>query len=174
MYLNANRERILKYILLVYGFFSVTFSLYLSHGLYFSNWTSAFSQRTFKLYHFVLLIGYLSLTFFTGLNKSFFKRRIYGEVIVVMYYASVLIAGLILLLFWFHQLADSKRLILAFFVAFFIPIESLFRISIKFVLLRVYYNSKFSSKLFVVCDSFNYSTVIESLRNNLDWSRRIC
>ena len=120
MYLNSSRERILKYILLVVGFVSVSVSLYLSHGIYFSNWSTAFSQRTFKLYHFVLLIGYLFLTFFTGLNKSFFRRKIFGETVVVLYYVSALITGLILLLFWFHQLLDSKRLILAYFVAFFI------------------------------------------------------
>ena len=174
MYLNSSRERILKYILLVLGFFSVTISLYLSHCLYFFNWTSAFSQRTFNLYHFVLLIGYVSLTFFTGLNKSFFKRKLYGETVVVFYYASTLITMLILLLFWFHQLSDSKRLILVYFVVFFIPLETLLRFCIKFVLLRVYYNSKFSSKLFVVCDQSNCSSVAESLKVNLDWSRRIC
>ena len=161
MYLNSSRERILKYILLVVGCISVSVSLYMAHGIYFSNWSTAFSQRTFKLYHFVLLIGYLFLTFFTGLNKSFFRRKIFGETVV-------------LLLFWFHQLLDSKRLILAYFVAFFIPLETLFRLGIKFVLLRVYYNSKFSSKLFVVCDQSNCLSVVESLRSNLDWSRRIC
>ena len=174
MYLNSSRERILKYILLVVGFVSVSVSLYMAHGIYFSNWSTAFSQRTFKLYHFVLLIGYLFLTFFTGLNKSFFRRKIFGETVVVLYYVSALITGLILLLFWFHQLLDSKRLILAYFVAFFIPLETLFRLCIKFVLLRVYYNSKFSSKLFVVCDQSNYVAVVESLTINLDWSRRIC
>ena len=174
MYLNSSRERILKYILLVVGCISVSVSLYMAHGIYFSNWSTAFSQRTFKLYHFVLLIGYLFLTFFTGLNKSFFRRKIFGETVVVLYYVSALITGLILLLFWFHQLLDSKRLILAYFVAFFIPLETLFRLCIKFVLLRVYYNSKFSSKLFVVCDQSNYVAVVESLRSNLDWSRRIC
>lgn len=174
MYLNSSRERILKYILLVFGFFSVTISLYLSHCLYFFNWTSAFSQRTFNLYHFVLLIGYVSLTFFTGLNKSFFKRKLYGETVVVFYYASTLIAMLILLLFWFHQLSDSKRLILVYFVVFFIPLDTLLRFCIKFVLLRVYYNSKFSSKMFVVCDQSNYLSIVESLKINLDWSRRIC
>ena len=174
MYLNSSRERILKYILLVVGCISVSVSLYMAHGIYFSNWSTAFSQRTFKLYHFVLLIGYLFLTFFTGLNKSFFRRKIFGETVVVLYYVSALITGLILLLFWFHQLLDSKRLILAYFVAFFIPLETLFRLCIKFVLLRVYYNSKFSSKLFVVCDQSNYVAVVESLTINLDWSRRIC
>ena len=174
MYLNSSRERILKYILLVVGCISVSVSLYMAHGIYFSNWSTAFSQRTFKLYHFVLLIGYLFLTFFTGLNKSFFRRKIFGETVVVLYYVSALITGLILLLFWFHQLMDSKRLILAYFVAFFIPLETLFRLCIKFVLLRVYYNSKFSSKLFVVCDQSNYVAVVESLTINLDWSRRIC
>ena len=193
MYLNSSRERILKCILLVVGFISVSVSLYIAHGIYFSDWSTAFSQRTFKLYHFVLLIGYLFLTFFTGLNKSFFRRKgylfltfftglnksffrrkIFGETVVVLYYVSALITGLILLLFWFHQLLDSKRLILAYFVAFFIPLETLFRLCIKFVLLRVYYNSKFSSKLFVVCDQSNYVAVVESLTINLDWSRRIC
>lgn len=174
MYLNSSRERILKYILLVLGFFSVTISLYLSHCLYFFNWTSAFSQRTFNLNHFVLLIGYVSLTFFTGLNKCFFKRKLYGETVVVFYYASTLITMLILVLFWFHQLSDSKRLILVYFVVFFIPLETLLRFCIKFVLLRVYYSSKFSSKLFVVCDQSNCSSVAESLKVNLDWSRRIC
>ena len=95
MYLNSSRERILKYILLVVGFVSVSVSLYMAHGIYFSNWSTAFSQRTFKLYHFVLLIGYLFLTFFTGLNKSFFRRKIFGETVVVLYYVSALITGLI-------------------------------------------------------------------------------
>lgn len=174
MYLNSNRDRLLKYILIILGFFSVTASLYFSYSLYFFNWTAAFFHRTFNLYHFVLFIGYLSLTFLTGLNKSFFKRRLFGEIVVVLYYVSALVIGLILSLFWFHQLADSKRLILIYFATFFIFFESLFRFFIKFVLLRVYFNSKFSSKLFVVCEQSNYSSVVEALKINLDWSRCIC
>lgn len=174
MYLNSIREKILKYILLVIGVFSVTVSLYLSFGFYFSLWDSSFISRTFKIYHLILIIGYFGLTLFTGLNKSFFKRKIYNEFVVVIYHCFLLMAGLILLLFWLHGLTDSRRLIFAYFVLFFIFTETVLRTFIKYVLLRVYFNSKFSSKLFVITDIENYEIVVKSLKTNLDWSRQIC
>ena len=78
MYLNSNREKILKYILLITGLFSVTSSLYLSFGIYFSALDCSFITRTFKIYHLILVAGYFGLTLFTDFNKSFFKRRFYG------------------------------------------------------------------------------------------------
>ena len=114
------------------------------------------------------------MTLFSGLNKSFFKRKIYSEFIVVLHYCFFLIAGLILLLFWLHGLADSKLLILACFALLFIVSEIVLRTLFKFVLLRVYFNSKFSSKLFVITDNANYENVLKSLQSNLDWSRQIC
>ena len=174
MYLNSNREKILKYILLVIGIFSVTASLYISFAIYFSVWDTSFITRTFKIYHLILLGGYFGLTLFTGFNKSFFKRRFYGEFVTVLYHCFFMVAGLILLLFWLHGLIDSRRLIFAYFVLFFIVTETVLRALIKFVLLKVYFNSKFSSKLFVITDRENLETVVNSLTNNLDWSRQIC
>ena len=174
MYLNSNREKILKYILLIVGLFSVTSSLYLSFSFYFSTWDSSFITRTFKIYHFVLVSGYFGLTLFTGFNKSFFKRRFYGEFVVAIYHCFFLVAGLILLLFWLHGLVDSKRLIFAYFTLLFVLTETVLRALLKFVLLRVYFNSKFSSKLFVITDNENYKAVFKSLQSNLDWSRQIC
>ena len=174
MYLNSNREKILKYILLVTGLFSVTSSLYLSFGIYFSILGPSFITRTFKIYHLILVSGYFGLTLFTGFNKSFFKRKFYGEFVVVLYYCFFMVAGLILLLFWLHGLVDSRRLIFAYFALLFIFTETVLRALLKFILLRVYFNSKFSSKLFVITDTENYETVIKSLKGNLDWSRQIC
>ncbi len=174
MYLNSNREKILKYILLMTGLFSVTFSLYLSFGIYFSALDFSFITRTFKIYHLILVAGYFGLTLFTGFNKSFFKRRFYGEFVVVLYHCFFIVAGLILLLFWLHGLVDSRRLIFAYFSILFIFSETVLRALIKFVLLRVYFNSKFSSKLFVITDNANYENVLKSLQRNLDWSRQIC
>ena len=174
MYLNSNREKILKYILLLIGLLSVTFSLYLSFGIYFSVLDSSFITRTFKIYHMILVAGYFGLTLFTGFNKSFFKRRFYGEFVVVLYHCFFMVAGLILLLFWLHGLVDSRRLIFAYFALLFIFTETVLRALLKFVLLRVYFNSKFSSKLFVITDNANYENVLKSLQGNLDWSRQIC
>ena len=174
MYLNSNREKILKYILLMTGLFSVTFSLYLSFGIYFSALDFSFITRTFKIYHLILVAGYFGLTLFTGFNKSFFKRRFYGEFVVVLYHCFFMVAGLILLLFWLHGLVDSRRLIFAYFALLFIFSETVLRALLKFVLLRVYFNSKFSSKLFVITDNANYENVLKSLQGNLDWSRQIC
>ena len=174
MYLDSSREKILKYILLATGMISVTSSLYLSFGIYFSILGSSFIAGTFKIDHLILVSGYFGLTLFSGLNKNFFKRKIYSEFIVVLHYCFFLIAGLILLLFWLHGLADSKRLILACFALLFIVSEIILRTLLKFVLLRVYFNSKFSGKLFVITDNANYENVLKSLQNNLDWSRQIC
>ena len=83
MYLDSSREKILKYILLATGMISVTSSLYLSFGIYFSILGSSFIAGTFKIDHLILVSGYFGLTLFSGLNKSFFKRKIYSEFIVV-------------------------------------------------------------------------------------------
>ena len=154
--------------------FSVTYSLYLSFGIYFSALDCSFITRTFKIYHLILVAGYFGLTLFTDFNKSFFKRRFYGEFVVVLYHRFFIVAGLILLLFWLHGLVDSRRLIFAYFALLFIFTETVLRALLKFVLLRVCFNSKFSSKLFVITDNANYENVLKSLQGNLDWSRQIC
>ena len=67
MYLNSNREKLIKYILSVSGIFSVTLSLYLSVSFYFSDFDKFLTFQTHKAY-LLILVGQLFYGLWTYLN----------------------------------------------------------------------------------------------------------
>lgn len=174
MYLNSNREKLIKYILSVSGIFSVTLSLYLSVSFYFSDFDKFLTFQTHKAYLLILVGLYIVITAFTGLNKSFFKRKIFNETVVVIYYSFFMVCGLILILFWMHRLVDSHRLIVGYYLVIFIATDVILRSLIKFILLKIYFNSKFSSKLLLITDNSKIDSVLKPFKSNLDWSRQLC
>lgn len=174
MYLNTHRDKILKVLLSASGIISIAFSLYLSVSFYFSDFQHKIFENTYKIYFLILSAEYIAITLLTGLNKSFMKRGLYGEAIVVFNYCSLMVCGLILLLFWLHRLGDSHRLILGLYVVLFCTIDYLSRLTIKTFLQKIYFNSKFSNKLLVISDNQNIRQVLTQFNEYHEWSRQIC
>lgn len=107
------------------------------------------------------------------MNRSFIFRGIFKESVAVLQLTCFLISLLILILFLLHSLGDSKRLVIGYFGVIFLVLEFSSRLLIKFVLVRLYKNSKFSNKILVITDNDCRKT-IKDLLTNFDWRREIC
>lgn len=107
------------------------------------------------------------------MNRSFIFRGIFKESVAVLQLTCFLISLLVLILFLLHSLGDSKRLVIGYFGVIFLVLEFSSRLLIKFVLVRLYKNSKFSNKILVITDNDCRNT-IKGLLTNFDWRREIC
>lgn len=174
MYINSSRELLSKLIISLVGIVGIFISLYTIVGIYHKSWCSPFSEPTFLRYFSILSLLYFVINTITGYNKSFFKRRLYSEAVIVFQEICIIVSTLILILFWSHSLSDSHRLVIGFFAVIFFFVDIALRTVTKAFLLKVFYNSKFSSKLLIVTDTANAEQVLKSLSNYFDWSRAIC
>ena len=107
------------------------------------------------------------------MNRSFIFRGIFKESVAVLQLTCFLISLLVLILFLLHSVGDSKRLVIGYFGVIFLVLEFSSRLLIKFVLVRLYKNSKFSNKILVITDNDCRKT-IKGLLTNFDWRREIC
>lgn len=166
-------DKIIRNVLALSGSFVVFASLYLAYSLYFGFAFTTVKFYSFRFYLFIFIFEYLFSTAFTGVNRSFIFRGIFKESVAVLQLTCFLISLLILILFLLHSLGDSKRLVIGYFGVIFLVLEFSSRLLIKFVLVRLYKNSKFSNKILVITDNDCRKT-IKGLLTNFDWRREIC
>lgn len=166
-------DKIIRNVLALSGSFVAFVSLYLAYSLYFGFALTTVKFYSFRLYLFIFIFEYLFSTAFTGVNRSFIFRGIFKESVAVLQLTCFLISLLVLILFLLHSLGDSKRLVIGYFGVIFLVLEFSSRLLIKFVLVRLYKNSKFSNKILVITDNDCRNT-IKGLLTNLDWRREIC
>lgn len=166
-------EKIIRNILALSGSIVAFVSLYLAYSFYFGYSLTIVKYYSFRVYYFIFLFEYLFSIAFTGVNRSFIFRGVFKEFIAVVQLTCFLISLLILILFLLHSLGDSKRLVIGYFGVIFWVLEFSSRLLIKFVLVRLYKNSKFSSKILVITDNDCRKT-IKGLLTNFDWRREIC
>ena len=174
MYLNRRRDNLLRYTLTILGVFSVVLALYLSYGLYFNEWQHTFRLSSFKVYLLILCGFNVYLNMFTGFNMSFLSRGYFKESLVVFQNTLIMICGLILILFWMHSLFDSRRLVVFLFCAFYAIFDFSLRLSFRYLLLHIYFKSKFSNNLLLITDFKQSEQVIERLTQSTEWTRKIC
>ena len=166
-------DKIIRNVLALSGSFVAFASLYLAYSLYFGFALTTVKFYSFRLYLFIFIFEYLFSIAFTGVNRSFIFRGIFKESLAVLQLTCFLISLLILILFLLHSLGDSKRLVIGYFGVIFLILEFSSRLLIKFVLVRLYKNSKFSNKILVITDNDCRNT-IKGLLTNFDWRREIC
>lgn len=174
MYINASRELLSKLIISIVGIVGIFLSLYTVSSIYHKVWCSPFSVPNFTTYFPILAFVYFVVNMITGYNKRFFKRSLYGESVIIFQIICIIVSALILILFWSHLIIDSHRLIIGSFALTFFFVDIALRTITKAFLLKVFYNSKFSSKLLIVTDNANAEAVLKSLSPYFDWSRSIC
>ncbi len=174
MEINSTRNNAIKILLTIFGVLGIIVSLYLSYGIYFSQWNDPFTHSSFKVYFLILATLYIFFNCLTGINKSFVSRGFYKELVVCINEVLILVSLLILVLFWMHRLWDSHRLVIGFFAVFFLVIDWSLRVLIKNFLIKVYLKSKFAKRLLIVTDKKNAKGVCSDLFENLDWTRQIC
>lgn len=170
---NIHREKILKYILCVTGVFGILISLYLSYGVYFHEWDNPFHHTSYKNYILILCSTYVFVNYITGINKSFFNRRLYKEITITIELIAFMVTALVVLLFWLHKIFDSHRMVIGYFTMFFLVIETIVRVSVKSLLKVIFHQSKFARRMLVITDKHFASKVITSLVKTLDWTRQI-
>lgn len=166
-------EKIIRNVLAVTGCIVTFLSLFLAFTFYYGNAITTLSLYSFRSYLFIFIFEYLFSTAFTGVNRSFVFRSFLKEAFVVFQFTCALIIFLILILFLLHNLTDSKRLVIAYFSVTFFVLELLTRTVIKFLIVRKYKTSKFSSKVLVIAET-NCRNSIKDLLKNFDWRRKIC
>lgn len=166
-------EKIIRNVLAISGCVVAFLSLFLAFTFYYGNAITTLSLYSFRSYLLIFIFEYLFSTAFTGVNRSFVFRSFLKEVFVVFQFTCALIIFLILILFLLHNLTDSKRLIIAYFSVNFFVLELLTRTVIKFLIVKKYKTSKFSSKVLVIAET-NCRNSIKDLLKNFDWRRKIC
>ena len=146
-------EKIIRNVLAVTGCIVTFLSLFLAFTFYYGNAITILSLYSFRSYLFIFIFEYLFSTAFTGVNRSFVFRSFLKEAFVVFQFTCALIIFLILILFLLHNLTDSKRLIIAYFSVTFFVLELLTRTVVKYLIVRKYKTSKFSSKVLVIAEN---------------------
>lgn len=173
MYIKNKRESLLNYILTASGLFSIVISMLIAYSCYFGHFFNIFIYSTPLKYILILSAELFFVNFFTGLNRSFIYRGIYREAITAAEIALVLISGLILILFWFHGLTDSRRLIVTYFAIGFVILDSASRSVIKLFLLSIFKKGKFASRVLVVADPDDFRLAVRTFDKELDWTRNV-
>lgn len=174
MEINSTRNNAIKILLSIFGVVAIIVALYLSYGIYFSQWNDPFTHSSLKVYFLILATLYIFFNCLTGINKSFVSRGFYKEFVVCINEVLILVSLLILVLFWMHRLFDSHRLVIGFFAVFFLFIDWSLRVLIKNFLIKVYLKSKFAKRLLIVTDDKCANNVCCNLFEDLDWTRQIC
>lgn len=167
------REKILNSIIgLSVSVVSVA-TLYISFCIYNKSFISIFEYPSFKLFSTVIFIELLLLNLFTGLNRGILNRGIYRESLKSVQETLYTLSGMILILFWFHMIDETKRLIFFYFALLFCCFDFITRIIIKRFVFKVFNQSKFSQRVLIVTEKLNARNIIKNLDNNFDWTRKI-
>ena len=167
------REKILNSIIGITVSVVAVISFYISFCIYYKKTVSIFEYPSFKLFSTVIFIELILLNLFTGINRSILKRSIYRESLKAVQETIYILSGLILILFWFHMIDETKRLIFLYFAIIFCLLDYLTRVTIKRFVFKVFNQSKFSQRVLVVTEKQNSRNIIKELDNNFDWTRQI-
>lgn len=167
------REKILNAIIGITVSVVSAISLYASFCIYYKEFISVFEYPSFKLFSTVLFIETLVLNMLTGINRGILNRGIYREGLKVFQETVCVLSGLILILFWFHMIDETKRLIFLYFSIIFCYLDFIARIIIKRYVFKVFNQSKFSQKVLIVTESENARNIIRNLDNSFDWTRQV-
>ncbi|MGN0916276.1 MAG: sugar transferase [Succinivibrio sp.] len=154
------------------SFFSIL-ALYGAFCCYYRDFIDIGNYPSFKLYGTIIFVITLFTNLFTGINHGFLYRTVYKEISKVFIIVCVIITGIILLLFWFHILTDSKRLIFCYFAVIFFFTDLAVRLLIRDFVLKVFNKSKFSSKVLVVAEGAKVRSVVRLLDKTFVWSKSI-
>lgn len=167
------REKILNAIIGITVSVVSVISLYVSFCIYYKELISVFEYPSFKLLSTVLFIETLVLNMLTGINRGILNRGIYREGLKAFQEAVCVLSTLILILFWFHMIDETKRLIFFYFSIIFCNLDFIARIIIKRYVFKVFNQSKFSQKVLIVTESENARNIIRNLDNSFDWTRQV-
>ena len=167
------REKLLNSIIGMAVSVSSVISLYVSFCIYYKEFISVFEYPSFKLFSTVLFIELLFLNLLTGINRGILNRGIYREGLKAFQETLFVISGLILILFWFHMIDETKRLIFLYFSIVFCYLDYIARIIIKRYVFKVFNQSKFSQKVLIVTESENARNIIRNLDNSFDWTKQV-
>lgn len=167
------RESVLKHIIGLAVSCTSIVSMYVSFCIYHKSFISVIEYPSFKLFSTVLFFELLILNFMTGINSGFLNRGIYKEGFKSFQETLFVLSGLILILFWFHMIDETKRLIFIYFSIIFCYLDFIARIIIKRYVFKVFNKSKFSQKVLIVTESVNARNIIRNLDNSFDWTKQI-
>lgn len=167
------REKLLNSIIGMVVSVASVISLYVSFCIYYKEFVSVFEYPSFKLFSTVLFIELLFLNLLTGINRGILNRGIYREGLTAFQETLFVLSGLILILFWFHMIDETKRLIFLYFSIVFCYLDYIARIIIKRYVFKVFNQSKFSQKVLIVTESENARNIIRNLDNSFDWTKQV-
>ena len=167
------REKLLNSIIGMAVSVSSVISLYVSFCIYYKEFVSVFEYPSFKLFSTVLFIETLVLNMLTGINRGILNRGIYRECLKAFQETVCVLSGLILILFWFHMIDETKRLIFLYFSLIFCYFDFIARIIIRRFVFKVFNQSKFSQKVLIVTESENARNIIRDLDNSFDWTKQV-
>ena len=167
------REKLLNSIIGMAVSVSSVISLYVSFCIYYKEFVSVFEYPSFKLFSTVLFIETLVLNMLTGINRGILNRGIYRECLKAFQETVCVLSSLILILFWFHMIDETKRLIFLYFSIIFSFLDFIARIIIKRFVFKVFNQSKFSQKVLIVTESKNARNIIRNLDNSFDWTKQV-
>ena len=167
------REKLLNSIIGMVVSVASVISLYVSFCIYYKEFVSVFEYPSFKLFSTVLFIELLFLNLLTGINRGILNRGIYREGLKAFQETLFVLSGLILILFWFHMIDETKRLIFLYFSIVFCYLDYIARIIIKRYVFKVFNQSKFSQKVLIVTESENARNIIRNLDNSFDWTKQV-
>lgn len=168
-----NREKLLKYIIGSSGCLFAFASLYLAFCIYYKSFISISEYPSFKMFGTVLLSEILFLNIFTGVNHRFIFRGLFREAFKVFQIILISLSGLIIVLFWFHMIDETKRLIFGYFAVVFFITDYISRQIIKRFILIAFNKSKLSSRVLVVTEKYKARQILKQLENSFDWSKKI-
>lgn len=119
---------------------------------------------------FMLLI-YIVINVFTDFNHHFFRRGFFEELVSVIRQEIVFIITWIVLMYVAHRTDALSRLVVGYFAVINTVLTYAARICFKQYMIRIYKNSKYSSRLLLVTTSGKAGEVLKNLVEYREWSR---
>lgn len=171
--MKKNREKVLNLIIGSAVSCVSIMCMYISFCIYYKSFISVFQYPSFKLFSTVLFMELLLLNLFTGLNRGILNRGIYRESLKSVQETLYSLSGMILILFWFHMIDETKRLIFFYFALLFCYFDFITRIIIKRFVFKVFNQSKFSQKVLIVTERENARSIIRELDKSFDWTKQV-
>lgn len=165
------RKSLEKFILLLIDIFAIWISSAIAFSLRYGFFYGRDSHIDQLWQISLITLIYILLNFLTDINRHFFRRGYFEELVSVISNQSVFTILWILILFLVHKTGDLSRLVFGYFIVTNIILTFSFRILFKQYMTRIYKISKYSSRLLLVSSSTQIETVLANLIGYNEWNR---
>ncbi len=168
-----NKRTLENILILLLDMASVAFSLLIAYLIRFGYIFGQDYRGDHRWLVIFAVVLYGVIHIFVNQYDHFFRRSAFQEFLSVIRSEAIFSVCLVLLLYFMHQAEELSRLVWGYFIIINTVVMFALRMIFKEYMIRVYKRGKSSSRLLIVTNSNDASTVLKNLEGYNEWDRVI-